>query len=210
MARAKVLGKSILLIILIIILVLAGLLWFDYLGVIRTKHIFAPVFRLVGLEAQTSVAPSSPKDLAEADLDNDRFAKRLEALDLRTEELDKREQDIEQAENNNAQVAQELEDQKKAQEEREKTFNNEVQKYENRDRNIEQIVQWLTGMQPAVAVEKLLEMPDQDIIDVLRKAEADAQASGTSSLSSYWLQLMPAERGGVLLRKMESKPTSLN
>lgn len=209
MARAKVLGKSILLLILIIILVLFGLLWFDYLGIIQAKKIFAPVYRLAGLSPQTSTAPSSPSDLSEPDLDNDRFAKRLEALDIRTEELDKRENDVLTAENNNTQVAQELEDQKKAQEEREKTFNNQVKKYEDNKRNIEQIVQWLVGMQPQAAVEKLMAMPDQQVIDVLRQTEEDAQASGTASSTAYWLQLMPDERVGELMRKMQSKPTTL-
>ena len=149
-------------------------------------------------------------DLAEADLDNDRFAKRLEALDIRSEELDKRENDVATAENNNTQVAQELEDQKKAQEEREKTFNNQVKKYEDNKRNTEQIVQWLVGMQPQAAVEKLMAMPDQQVIDVVRQAEEDAQASGTASSTAYWLQLMPDERVGQLMRKMQSKPTTLD
>lgn len=37
MRSTKVLAKSILLILLIVILVLFGLLWFDYLGVIQAK-----------------------------------------------------------------------------------------------------------------------------------------------------------------------------
>ena len=209
MTRVKVLGKSILLLILIIILALFGLLWFDYLGIIQAKSVFAPVYRLIGLEPQTSTAPSSPANLAEADLDNDRFAKRLEALDIRTEELDKREADIVTAEENNAQVAQELEDQKKAQEVREKTFNNEVKKYDDRMVNIDQIVQNLEGMQPVNAVNILVEMNDQDIIDVLRRAEEKAKAQGSSSMVAYWLSLMPSARAAEINRKMANKPTSL-
>ena len=63
MARARVLGKSILLLILIVILVLFGLMWFDYLGIIQAKKVFAPVYRIIGLQPQTSTAPSSPADL---------------------------------------------------------------------------------------------------------------------------------------------------
>ena len=177
MARGKVLGKSILLIILIIIIIFFGLMWFDYLGIIQAKKWFAPVYRLFGLQPQTTSVPSSPSNLEEEDLDNARWAKRLEALDVRSEELDKREADIAAGEENNAQIAQELEDQKKAQEEREKTFNNEVKKYDSRMVNIEQIVENLTGMQPKNAVEILQEMDDQDIIDILRKADENAKAS---------------------------------
>ena len=86
-------GKSIFLLILIIILVLGGLLWFDYLGVIHAKKVFAPVYKIFGLAPQTSVTATTTKPLT-ADLDEDRLAKRIEALDIRTQELDKREGDI--------------------------------------------------------------------------------------------------------------------
>jgi len=209
-ARGKVLGKSIILIIFIIIVVIFGLMWFDFLGVIQAKKLFSPVYRLLKMEPQTTVSASSPADLAEADLDNDRFAKRLEALDIRSEELDKRENDVVTAENNNTQVAQELEDQKKAQEEREKTFNNKVEQTENRERNIEQTVQYLNGMQPANAVAILEGMDDQDVIDVLRRAEVEAQNSGKTSMGAYWLSLMDPVRASEINRKMMNKPVSLD
>lgn len=208
-SRGKNIGKAIVLIILIVILVLFGLMWFDYLGIIQAKKIFSPVYKLFGLTPQTSTSISSPNDLSEADLDNDRFAKRLEALDIRTEELDKRESDILVGEENNTQIAQELEDQKKAQEEREKTFNSQLRMYDDRKVNIEQIVANLNGMQPVNAVAILEKSDDQDIIDVLRQAEADAQAAGTSSMGSYWLSLMNPERAAEIQRKMANKPTSI-
>ncbi len=210
MARAKVLGKTILLLILIIVLILFGILWFDMLGIIQAKHTFAPIYKLFGLQVQTSTAPSSPNDLAEADLDNDRWAKRIESLDIRTEELDKREEDILTAENNNAQIAQELEDQKKMQDEREKTFNNEQQKYDDKIRNIDQIVQNLEGMQPTNAVNILVGMDDQLVIDVLRRADERALAANSSSMVAYWLSLMPSDRAAEVQRKMVNKPTSLD
>ncbi len=209
MARGKYLGKSILLLLLIIVLVLFGLLWFDYLGVIQAKGLFAPVYRLMGLQPQTSSSVSS-KNLVQADLDNDRFAKRLESLDIRKEELDKREVDIRTQEDNNTQIAQELKDKETALEEREKTFNNEVKKYDDRMTNIEQIVQNLNGMQPKNAVAILNEMDDQLVIDVLRRAEADADAAGTASMVAYWLSLMPQARAAELQRKMVNKPLSLD
>ena len=41
-------GKSFVLILIIIILVIGGLLWFDYLGIIRVKNVFSPVYKLMG------------------------------------------------------------------------------------------------------------------------------------------------------------------
>ena len=210
MSNAKVLGKSILLIILIVVLVLFGLLWFDYLGIIQAKRAFAPLFKLAGLSPQTSVSASSSKELVEAALDNDRFAKRLEALDIRSQELSKREAEVKEREDANAQVAQELEDKEKTQAEREKTFNNLVKKYDDRSVNIEQIVANLNGMPPKSAVGILVEMDDQDVIDVLRRADEIAAASGESSTVAYWLSLMPSERAAEISRKMANKPLSIN
>lgn len=202
-------GKTIFLLILIIILALGGLLWFDYLGVIHAKKVFAPLYKLIGLEAQTSVTATASKPLI-ADLEEDRFAKRIEALDIRTQELDKRENDIVQVETQNEAIAKELEDRKKSQDEREKTFNNQVKKYDDRSVNIETIASYLNSMPPKTAVEELLSHDDQDIIDILRKADEMAAASKTTSLSSVWLMNMPAERAATIQRKMANKPESLD
>lgn len=210
MSGAKTLGKSFLLLILIVILVLFGLLWFDYIGIIHAKKTFAPVFRLVGLEPQTSQSISSTKELVEIDLDNERSAKRLESLDLRTEELAKREADVKLLEDTNVQIAQELEDKEKTQAEREKTFNNLKKKYDDRSINIDQIVANLNGMPPKNAVSIMTEMDDQDVIDVLRRADEIAAASGEASTVAYWLSLMPKERAAQINRKMANKPRSID
>ncbi len=62
---------------------------------------------------------------------------------------------------------------------------------------------------PQRAVDILLAMDDQNIIDVLRKTEELAAAGGTTSMVSYWLSLMPPERAAEIQRKMASKPTSV-
>ena len=209
MAKSNNLGKSIVLLILIAVLVLGGLLWFDFLGLIQAKHIFAPVYKLFGQQTQTSVSASPSKPL-KADLDEDRLAKRLEALEIRSQELDKRESDIKKIEEANQSIARELEEREKSQEEREKTFNNEVKKYDDRNTNIEQIWTYLQSMPPKTAVEQLLGMDDQDIIDILRKTDALAEASRTASMTSVWLMNMPAERAAVIQRKMASKPEKLD
>jgi len=209
MARSRGVGKSIALLFLILAIILGGLLWFDYLGIIKAKSIFAPVYKLFGLQSQTSVSATSSKPL-QANLEDDRLAKRLEALEIRSQELDKRESDIARSENANEAIARELEDRQKSQEEREKTFNNEVKKYDDRSTNIEQISTYLQNMPPKTAVEQLLGMDDQDIIDIFRKTDAQALASNTASMTSVWLMNMPSERAAVIQRKMASKPEKLD
>ena len=201
-------GKSIVLIMLIIIMALGGLLWFDYLGVINAKKVFAPVYKLMGRAPQVSVASTSSAPIT-GDLDQERLEKQREALELWREELDKREAEVSQKEKANEQIASELSNREKSQEEREKTFNQTVKKYDDKNVNIEQIALNLNGMRPEAAVNILLAMDDQVVIDVLRKVEELAKRSGTASLGSYWLSLMPAERAAEIQRKSLSKPSSL-
>ena len=202
-------GKTIFLLFLIFILVIGGLLWFDYLGVINAKKIFSPVYRLFGLAPQTSTTATTSKPLS-ADLDDDRLAKRIEALEIRKQELDKREADIAKSESENEAIAKELEERKKSQDEREKTFNNQLKKYDDRERNIETIVTYLNSMPPKTAVAELEAMDDQDVIDILRKADTLASATKATSMSSVWLMNMNAERAATIQRKMANKPVSIS
>ena len=129
--------------------------------------------------------------------------------DIFKEELDKREADIKLLEQQNAQIASELAEREKNQEEREKTFNLNVKKYDDKNVNVEQIANNLNGMRPEAAVDILTAMDDQTVIDVLRKVEELAKASGSASMVSYWLSLMDPSRAAEIQRKMISKPESL-
>lgn len=209
MARGSVIGKSIVLLFLIIILALGGLIWFDYLGVLHLKSSFAPLYKLLGRAPQTSVTATTSHPLI-ADLDQDRIDKQRESLDIYRQELDKREKDVSAAEQQNQQIALELGERIKTQEEREKTFNDTVKKYDDRNLNITQIATNLTGMAPKNSVDILVAMDDQMVIDVLRRVDEIAKENNSSSMVSYWLSLMPAERAAEIQRKMASKPESLN
>lgn len=200
-------GKSIVLIMLIAIMALGGLMWFDYLGVINVKRIFTPIYRLLGKEPQVSAANSSSP--VTADLDQERIDKQREALELYREELDRRENEISEKEKLNEQIALELSNREKTQEERERVFDQTVKQYDDRNLNIEQIALNLNGMQPQAAVNILLAMDDQVVIDVLRKVEEIASRDGSSSMGSYWLSLMPSERAAEIQRKSLSRPDSL-
>ncbi|MCI6317234.1 MAG: flagellar protein FlbB [Spirochaetia bacterium] len=202
-------GKTIVLLILIIVMVLGGLLWFDYLGVVNARSLFSPLYKAMGKEPQTSVTSTSSKPIV-ADLDQDRINKQLEAIEIQRQELSRREEDVAQREKLNEQIATELSNREKSQEEREKTFKQNIKKYDDKNVNIEQIAANLNGMAPQNSVSILLAMDDQVVIDVLRKVEEIAKRTGTASMGSYWLSLMPAERAAEIQRKMLSKPESLN
>ena len=205
----KSLGKTIVLLMLIIIMALGGLLWFDYLGVMHVRTVFNPLFKALGKDPQTSVTATSSAPVV-ADLDQDRINKQLESIEIQREDLARREEEVAVKEQLNEQIANELISREKSQEDREKTFNQTLKKYDDKNVNIEQIALTLHGMRPEAAVNILLAMDDQMVIDVLRKVEEIAQRNCSSSMGSYWLSLMPADRAAVIQRKMLSKPESLN
>ena len=190
------------LILLILVLIFGGLLWFDYLGLLGIKETLAPVLSLVGIGAPEQL----PEDASAYLLDEERLKKLDEALTLREEDLDAREQDLDAREAELNQMIEIMTERENEMEEREKSFNDRLKQYENRNAALRQSSEYFNGMPPADAVERLLAMDDQDVIDILRMTETIAEEEGTISVVSYWLSLMPAERAADLSRKMLRKP----
>ena len=215
---ARIIGRIIVLLFLILILAGGGILWFDYLNVIDAKTITGPVFSLLrGVPLIGRIIPagetrSQPTVDIEGllNLDAERFAVRLEALELRNMELEKQEQDIQNRQSQVRQMAEELEERQKSQDERENSFNAVAQDAEIKDRTVERNAINLINMRPERAVGILTAMDDQDVIDVLRKTDELAQASGSASIVPYWLSLMESRRAAEISRKMVSRPSSLN
>lgn len=206
MASRGTFGRVVVLLILIALLGMGGILWFDYLGIVESRQVFAPVYKLLGMTPPSGIT-TLPRE--NGDLDADRIAKRLEAIDLRSQELDLREQDVEKQESEILQKAQELDDRLASVEEKEKTFSEMMRQSDERSSNIDQIADYINGMPPKNAVANLLAMDDQDIIDILRSVEAKAAAAGNASSVAYWFSLMPAERAAEIQRKMANKPVSV-
>jgi flagellar protein FlbB len=210
-------GRIVVLLFLILILVGGGVLWFDYLNVIDAKNVLGPVFNVLrGVPLIGRIIPQGQgrTQLSTGDellnLDAERFAVRMEALELRNMEMDRQEQDIQNRRGQIDQMAQELEERQKSQDERENSFNASVSDAEIKDRTVERNAINLTNMPPQRAVGILAAMDDQDVIDVFRKTDQLAQANGSSSIVPYWLSLMDSQRAAELSRKMVSRPTSLN
>jgi flagellar protein FlbB len=214
---SHIIGRVIVLLILIVVLAGGGILWFDYLNVIDAKAVLGPALDVLrGLPLVGRVLPqgesrtqgvTSDDDIL--NIDAERFAVRLEALELRNRELERQEQDIQNRRGEIEQMAQELEERQKALDEREISFNAQVSDAEIKDSNVETNARRLTGMPPERAVGILVAMDDQDIIDVFRKTDQIAEAEGTSSVVSYWLSLMPSERAAELNRKLTGRPPAL-
>ena len=215
---AGTLGRIIVLVFLILILLGGGILWFDYLNVIDAKNVIGPVFNvlrgapLIGRFIPAGAGRTQPPldDDGFLNLDAERFAIRLEALELRNMELERQEQDIQNRRGQIEQMAQELEERQKTLDERENSFNALLSDAEIKDRTVERNAINLTNMPPQRAVGILAAMDDQDVIDVFRKTDELAEAGGSASIVPYWMSLMDPLRAAEISRKMVSRPTSLN
>jgi len=202
-------GKIIVLILLILVLAVGGIIWFDYLNVIDAKTVLAPIYRYIPfIQGEGRSQPrETPGEFL--NLDAERLAVRLEALELRNMEMDTRERDLASRHGEIEQMAQELEDRQKSLDERENSLRAQALDAENKDRNVEQNARYLSGMPPERAVGIITAMDDQDAIDVLRKTEEIARAEGTASIVSYWLSLMDSQRAAEIQRKMAGRPPNL-
>jgi len=202
-------GRTIILIILVAILALGGIIWFDFLNVIDARSVLAPIYRAIPFipgEGRTQPRLGADEII---NIDAERLAIRLEALELRNREMDNRQRDIDSWHVEILQMAQELEEQRNALEEMQISLRAQALDAENRSRNIEQNARYLTGMPPANAVNILAAMDDQDAIDVIRMTEDIARAEGTMSIVAFWFSLMDPARAADLQRKMAGRPSSL-
>lgn len=197
-------GPRILVLILFLLAIsVAGLIWFDFLGLIDVKDTFAPVLGLVGLKTRTKIEQPEAPDL----LDQERMNQQWEALQLRLEELDNREDSLGIREAELVQMMETVREQEKALEEKEKSFNDRSKQFDNRNANLRIVSQQFVNMRPTEAVSRLVKMDDQDVIDIIRMTDSVAAEEGENSVSSFWLQLMPPDRSAVIQRKMLDKPS---
>jgi len=187
--------------LLLIVLTLGGIIWFDYLGLVDAKSMISPVYRLLGFEKRSNVASADDPNL----LDRERLAKEQDALALRQQDLDTRSGSLAQKEKELNQLGQDLNDRDAALTAREKAFNDQVKAFDNRRVNIAQNATYLTSMPPANAVAIMAKMGDQDVIDIFRTVEQQAKKEGVDSVVPLWLSMLSADKAADLQRKMAGK-----
>ncbi len=206
MAKYGVVGTApriIVLVLALIALVFSGFIWFDFLGLIDVRDTFAPVLGFIGIRTRTRLEEPAAPDL----LDQQRLAQQWEALTLEAEELQEERERLDMWEAEVTQMMDTVREREAMLEEREKSFNARLEEYENRSTNLRRVSELFSGMPPQEAVTRLVEMDDQDVIDILRMTDAIAAEQGVSSISAYWLQLMPADRSAAIQEKMIEKPS---
>ena len=199
-------GKFIVMLLLVAVMAIGGIIWFDYLGVIDAKDT-PPISWIYGWFFKEN-ARSQPATLPDEtlNLDSERLSVLYEAHELRKMEIDTKQQEIDYRYNEIQQIVEELEERQKALDDRENSLIGQKTNADIKDRNVEQNALYLTGMPPNQAVEIISKMEDQDIIDVFRKTEELARAEDKLSLVSVWLSRMDPARAAELQRKMTLRP----
>jgi flagellar protein FlbB len=195
-------AKIFFLIVLIFVLIVGGLLWVDFLGLIDARERLNPV--LTALRISTPEPVEQPDDLYL--LDRERLDKQQEALVIMEADLTAREENIALREAELEELGSQLEEKQKSIEEKEKSLNEALKSYDNKRANLEQNARYLEGMPPENAVSIMVEMEDTELVDVLRTSERLAQSDGKASLVAFWLSLMPPSRAAEIQSKMALKP----
>ena len=139
-------------------------------------------------------------------LDSIRIRKQEEALDLKYQDLTGKQDELAKLDLTISQKTADITEREKAQDDREKSFNEKLKAYDNRKANLVRISQDLTSMKPAAAVKIMNGYDDQLLIDILRTTQELADAAGATSLVSVWLSQLDPARTAEIQRKMTLKP----
>lgn len=192
------------LLLIVLVLIFGGLIWFDFLGAIDVKGIFAPIYQLFGLQVETPIEGMDSVVL----LERQRLEKDMERVTLLQEELDKREQDLTSKEAEMTAKIDEMQERENNIEQRENSFNQGTKAFDNRREALEQISNNYISMPPDKAVAIMENMSNQEIIEILLVTEELAAREGEASMVSYWLSLMKPERAATLQRMLAKNAES--
>ncbi|MGL1894308.1 MAG: hypothetical protein OCD02_21940 [Spirochaetaceae bacterium] len=198
-------GKSVLLLLLIVALLIGGVIWFDFLGVIDRGDTLNFITDRIGLESPEVVEDTDENIYL---LDAVRLIKEREAIEKREIALKSREENITLEEAKNRQIAEELVEKESAIIDKEKSLTDALARYDDEQKNLETTVSYLAALPPLKTVDILNNYPVLKVVDTLRKEDEIAKRDTRASNSSIWLQFMDAKRAAEVNDMMIKKPTA--
>ncbi len=190
------------LLMLVIILVTGGAVWFDYLGLIDVTRLLAPALRWVGLQPREDEVEAENPLL----LESSRLGKREEALLLLQDELDRWEAELESREAGLQQLEQQLEERRAEIDDLENSLTERLRQVENERAARVKLSGYLTNQTPEDAVAQMVEYPDDLLIDVLLITDELAEEQGGFSFVPVWLSLFPRARAATVAEKIALRP----
>jgi flagellar protein FlbB len=188
--------------LLVLVLALGGALWFDFLGLIDVTSLFSPALRWIGLD------PREEADVEDSPflLEDERLAKREEALAILADQMAEREDGLDTREAELQAFAEQLEERETALLDREKSVSQALRRVENERAALVRLSTYLTNMPPADAVSIMVNYPDPLLLNVLLVTDELADEGGQASLVPFWLSQMPADRAAIIGEKLEMLP----
>jgi flagellar protein FlbB len=189
-------AKIFYLLILIIFIVIVGIFWLDYIGLINMNKV---------IRSYTERDAASVLNAADDEpslIEREEFEKQKEKLNERIEQLDKREASIEQNEKELDKEKEKLQEIRKGLNLEKDKIEKEKKMYSGYKKNVVDLAQKIYSMRPEEAIQIILNWEDPLIIDVLRQIDADAADAGKISISSYLISLMPRDRASRVMYLM--------
>ncbi len=190
--------KILFLLFLILVIALGGIYWFDHLGLIDYKKVVGPFERYLPAFMKRGEVVEEDPFLLEREF----IGKKEEVLLAKTMELEDRKQEIEERELTLSETEARLREETKRLEEEKKVLSEKLREYDNYRENIRKQAEYFTSMPPESAVERLTQLDDLLVIDILRQIDKDAEEEGRLSIVPYFLSLMDPSKAAVIQRKM--------
>ena len=190
--------KIIFLLLLILVIFVGGIFWFDHLGLIDYKRLIGPYEKYLPSFMRRGEPVDEDSLLLEREFLKKQETMLLEKerqLELRAQELEVQELSLKESEAKLKEDAASLEEEKKV-------LSEKLREYDNYKDNIRKQAEYFTNMPPAAAVERLAKLDDLLAIDILRQIDASAEEAGRASVVPYFLSLMDPEKAATLQRKM--------
>jgi flagellar protein FlbB len=181
------------LLLLIFLLLAIGFFVFDYYQLIDADEIFPFLAKKPSIVKWDEESPTEVEKL-EMEKSKERIAEELEEIEKLRSELQMEKEKL-------ASESDKLEEVKKGIQEKEKELKRLAQEAENRQNKLKVLAGKIGNMPPAKAVEMLNNWPDQDIIDVFKQMDKDAEEEGRPTITNYLLTLFDPKRRSVISNK---------
>jgi len=188
--------KVVYLILMIVFIIIVGLFWMDYIGLINLGKIY---HHYIVTEAPSVVDAADDEPSL---IEREEFEKEKDKLLQRIEELDKREAKITEAEKVISKEKEKLEQLQKGLDQEKKALELEKKKYSGYKKNVMDLAKKIESIPPQDAVDIMVQWEETLIIDVLRKIDQNAAREGRMSVSTYLLSLMPKEKASRVMYLM--------
>jgi len=196
-------ARIIFLLILIISLLIGGLIWLDFLGIIEGRE------RLNSITALFSTRSRGTLDQLDSPLllDADRLNKERQFIVIERRKIERSHEELDLREARIRQMESEMLEKETFLEERQNSLIEAIRQYDNKVAQLEQSARYMMGMPPEDAVAIMNEYDLKDLVDLLRTSERIAQEAGEESLVAHWLSLMTdRQRAAEIQRLMVEKP----